>query len=172
MCSCFLRAQRSQPLEMSVGSDSDASTVDDMLVSTAAAGDAPPPVHGERLCSALNFLVWAQDQNEDNCRSVIIAFDGLDAYYDISAIGGVIGCWRHAPVVPWLIRGDSSPDDHDSYPKICVWTSVSDFRVRGLGSLFEMPAGVTLKHIAFQPMAYGVPWVPTVFLWHCDHDTF
>ncbi|KAG5178597.1 hypothetical protein JKP88DRAFT_261349 [Tribonema minus] len=114
---------------MSAGSDSDATTVEDMLVSTAAAGNAPPSVHGERLCAALNFLMWAQDQNEDNCRSVVIAFNGLEAYYDISMIGDVIGCWRHAPVVPWLIRGDSSPYDHDSYPKICVWTSVSDFRL-------------------------------------------
>lgn len=84
---------------------------------------------------------------------------------DVRHNGEVIGCWRDVCVLPWFVKGDASPYDDDFYPEIVKWTSINDFNTRGVDSLFDMPTGVTLKHIAFQPAAVPVNWIPRVYVW-------
>lgn len=127
-----------------------------------------------RLCTTLHFLLWAQQQEQGayNLRTLLIAFNNINAKYNLAVHldGEVIGCWMKTRVVPWLVRGDASPDDDACYPLVCAWSSIDDFSVRGLESLLDMPNGVTLKYIAVEPLATIIGWTPEAFVWHEDGD--
>ena len=146
--------------------DSDTSTVVDMATVDTATVDIIASAK-TALCAALAFLQWTEQQTLRSCHCIVIGFHGMEGHFDLDVRhnGEVIGCWRDVCVLPWFVKGDASPYDDDFYPEIVKWTSINDFNTRGVDSLFDMPTGVTLKHIAFQPAAVPVNWIPQVYVW-------